>query len=54
MPTDFTCGRKFWVTNSDGPLGDRTLPPPHHGAISLKIMARHKPLRETLEASNPS
>jgi hypothetical protein len=22
------------ATNADGPLGDRTLPPPHHSAIS--------------------
>ena len=27
-------GRKFTATNAGGPLGDRILPPPHHGAVS--------------------
>ena len=33
-------GRKFKTTNADGPLGDRTLPPPNDSAI-LNIMSPH-------------
>src|SRR6516164_10717428 len=33
-------GRKFKTTNADGPLGDRTLPPPHDSTI-LNIMSAH-------------
>ena len=39
-------GRKFTATNAGGPLGDRTLPPPHHGAVSC---AKHNLRARTKE-----